>query len=279
MGYVTRHTARDAELPRRREELLTKALDDLTGDPDVLAIYLGGSLAKGNYDTYSDIDLHTIVDPGKRDSFIRQKRVRPKNWGKVLYFEDASAASPVVVVHYDCFVKMDTWYQTPSELVSSIWMKGLKALYDPHGLVNDVLEKSAQIEYIPTAEDVEQWRGKVFAYVHETYRSVMRGELYYAISYLDKFRWMMARGWYMEKDRWADSAWGVWSKLEGERSGLTDWQKELLAAWDCSRSPEQIMKTTASIVPEFMRLHKSLCVNTGLDVRQEWCAKMFEMAL
>lgn len=78
MGHVTRHAARDAELPKRREELLHNALDDLTGDPDVLAIYLAGSLAKGNFDTYSDIDLHTIVAPSARDTFIQQKRTRPK---------------------------------------------------------------------------------------------------------------------------------------------------------------------------------------------------------
>lgn len=187
--------------------------------------------------------------------------------------------SPVIVVHFDCFVKMDTWYQTPHELNSSIWMKGLKAVYDPNYVLKEVLDKSAEIEYAPTAEDVEQWRGKVFAYIHETYRSVIRNELYYAISHLDKFRWMMARGWYMENDQWVDSSWGVWSKLEGERSRLSDREKELLVSWDCTRSPEHIMKTIADMVPEFMRLHKSLCHKTGLDERREWCAKIIDMAL
>ncbi|MGB2993620.1 MAG: nucleotidyltransferase domain-containing protein, partial [Paenisporosarcina sp.] len=60
MGFVSRHVKRDQELPIFREQLLNRALEDLTSDQNVLAIYLGGSLGRGNYDAFSDIDLHTI---------------------------------------------------------------------------------------------------------------------------------------------------------------------------------------------------------------------------
>ncbi|WP_241993864.1 nucleotidyltransferase domain-containing protein [Mesobacillus foraminis] len=61
---------RDQSLPKHRDRLLEKALQDLTADPDVLAIYLAGSLARGNADVYSDIDLHTVVNPEKIEGFI-----------------------------------------------------------------------------------------------------------------------------------------------------------------------------------------------------------------
>jgi predicted nucleotidyltransferase len=61
VGFVSRHLERDLSLPKQRDAILEKALADLTLDANVLAIYLGGSLAKGKADLYSDIDLHTLV--------------------------------------------------------------------------------------------------------------------------------------------------------------------------------------------------------------------------
>lgn len=145
MGFVSKYEERDLNLPKHRDKLLENALNDLTNDPNVLAIYLGGSLAKGNYDNYSDIDLHIIVVADKKTDFIREKRERPKKWGKVLYYE-GSEFTPVVVTHYECFVKVDSFYKEPNELEPSVWLHGLKALYDPHGLVKSVLEQSSKIE-------------------------------------------------------------------------------------------------------------------------------------
>jgi predicted nucleotidyltransferase len=278
VGFVTRHKERDLKLPERRDMLLKNALDDLTNDPEVLGVYLGGSLAKGNDDLYSDIDLHIIVSSEKKAEFISKKRERPKKWGTVLYFEGPSY-TPVVVTHFDCFVKIDTHYKVPNELQPSIWLHGLKALYDPKGIIEKVFNESNKLTYKPTSEDIEVWRGKAFAYIHETYRAVMRNEYFYALSNLDRFRWLIAYGWYMEKEYRIDGSYGVWSKLEGDRSRLEEWQIVLLHSWDTTKHPEQIMKTMASIVPEFMRLNKVLCNLTGLEENEELCKKVLDMVL
>lgn len=158
-------------------------------------------------------------------------------------------------------------------------MHGLKALYDPHDIVKKVLEQSANIVYKPTMDEVEVWRGKVFAFMHETYRAVMRNEHYYALANLDKIRWHLAAGWYMEMGRRVDSSYGIWSKLERSRSHLKEWQLSLLESWDCSRCPNDMMKTMASMTPEFFRLNKQLCYKTGLDEKEEWCKKIIGLVL
>jgi predicted nucleotidyltransferase len=76
MEFQSKYKERDLELPKHRDKLLDNALDDLTNDSDVLAIYLAGSLGKGNFDNYSDIDLHIIVIPEKKPDFIQSKRIR-----------------------------------------------------------------------------------------------------------------------------------------------------------------------------------------------------------
>lgn len=274
MGFLSKHIERDLALPKQRCILLESALMDLTSDSNVLAIYQAGSLARGNFDHYSDIDLHIIVAPVQKANFIKNKRNRAAKWGNVLFYEDFNPSSPVVVTHYDSFVKLDSWYHSPEEVVPSIWLKGYKVLYDPNNIITEVIQESSTFVYIPTADEVEFWRGKLLALIHETYRAVMREEFYYALSNLDRVRWLIASGWYMEMEEHLDSPYGVWSKIEGKRSKLDQGQLSLLKSWECGRNSDQIMKTIASIVPEIFRLNKLLSMQVDIAEAEEHIRKV-----
>ena len=278
MGFVSRHLERDLSLPMHRNILLENALKDLTADSNVLAIYLGGSLAKKNFDNYSDIDLHTIVKPEKRAEFIKNKRDRAESWGEVLFHEDANPFSPVVVTHYDCFVKVDSWYHAPEEVESSIWLKGLQVLYDPNCMINEAIKDSANIVYRLSANEVEFWKGKTLAFAHETYRAVMREEMYHAKFNIDRLRWLIASGWYMEMEEHFDASYGSWSKVEGARSKLSKRQLSLLEKWECSRDAEEIMEKMVRMIPEILRLNKSLSKMAGIEENEEQFIKVLEMA-
>lgn len=276
-GFVSKHLERDLSLSKHRDILLENALNDLKLDMNVLAIYQAGSLARGNFDDYSDIDLHIIVNPERKVDFIKDKRNRASKWGSVLFFEDFNPSSPVVVTHYNSFVKVDSWYHAPEEVVPSIWLKGYKVLYDPNNIINMVIKESSLKVYKPSADEVEFWRGKILAFIHETYRAVMRDEVYYALSNLDKIRWLVVSGWYMKKKQHLDSPYGVWSKIEGKRSKLDPWQLSLLQSWDCGRNTNQIMKTMVSIVPEILRLNKYLSKQVNIEENESHIKKIIEM--
>jgi predicted nucleotidyltransferase len=149
MNQKLKHNQRDQELPNKREELLQKALTDLSADPKVLAIYLAGSLGRGDFDNYSDIDLHVVVKDGTKREFIKDKKSRAAKWGNVLFYEGVPT-SPVIVTHFDCFIKVDSWYKTFDEIESTIWQKGMKPIYDPSGILNPIVEevskKSLELE-------------------------------------------------------------------------------------------------------------------------------------
>jgi predicted nucleotidyltransferase len=277
VGFVSKHSERDSALPKYRDVLLKNALNDLTNDCNVLAIYVSGSLAKGNFDNYSDIDLHTIVTPEKKADFIKEKRNRASKWGEVLFYEDVNPSSPVVVTHFDCFIKVDSWYHTIEEVVPSIWLKGLEVRYDPHNLISNVIKESSNIVYKPSKEEVEFWRGKVMAFIHETYRAVMRNELFYALANLDRVRWFIASGWYMEMDEHLDSSYGVWSKIEGERSKLTNQQLSLLKSWNCSRNHHEIMGIIREMMPELLRVNKILCKRVEIEENEKLMLKVLQM--
>lgn len=272
MGFLSKHIERDLSLPKQLDILLRNALYDLTSDTNVLAIYQAGSLARGNFDQYSDIDLHTIVTPEKKADFIKDKRNRASKWGHVLFFEDFNLSSPIVVTHYDSFVKVDGWYHSPEEIKPSIWLKGYKVLYDPHNLISKIIQESSYEVYKPPCNEVEFWRGKTLAFIHKTYRAVLRNELYYALSNLDKIRWLIASGWYMEMEQNLDSPYGVWSKIEDKRSQLKCYYL-FLEDWNCGRNANQIMKTMASIVPEILRLNKLLSKQVNIEDNKDYFKK------
>ncbi|MGZ9816857.1 nucleotidyltransferase domain-containing protein [Peribacillus simplex] len=157
-GFVSKHLERDAFLPKQRDILLENALKDLSANPDVLAIYLAGSLVKGNDDNYSDIDLHTVVNSKRKADFLKGKRNRANNWVNVTFHEDYNTSSPYVVTLYNTFVKVDSWYHASEEIVPSIWLKEVEVIYAPFNVMSHVIKESAKLVYKPSADDVEHWR-------------------------------------------------------------------------------------------------------------------------
>ncbi|GKV55823.1 hypothetical protein NCCP2222_17700 [Sporosarcina sp. NCCP-2222] len=270
---------RDLGLPKYRKQLLDKALDDLINDTGVMAVFEGGSLARGNYDLYSDIDLHVIVNPGMQQQFIESKRARSAKWGAVLFYEESSPVSPVIVTHYEGFVKVDSWYQVIEDITPSIWLQDLQVYYDPYSLLTPIFEEAEKLKYTPDLRDIEWWRGKVFAFLHEAYRSTMRGEMYSALSNIDRLRWLIAYGWYMEIEIHLKSSYGVWSKIEGTRSQLKDWQQVKLAEWDCRRDQKDILETIANLSSEFYQLNVDISKKFGIHSDEERCRRIIEMII
>ncbi|WP_422124568.1 aminoglycoside 6-adenylyltransferase [Planococcus sp. X10-3] len=257
---------------------MERARKDLERDPDVLAIYLAGSLAKGNADNFSDIDLHTIVKKEKLPSFIAAKKERARKWGDVLFFE-GTASSPVIVSHFDSFVKVDSWYHSAEGIEPSIWLQEMKVLYDPNDILKRVKQTSERLQYKVAAGEVDFWRMKMLAFIHETYRAAMRGEAYYALANLDSARWLMASGWYMEMEQHLDSPYQVWSKVEGSRSRLNAEQLQLLAHWEAGRDTSSILEALESISTQFVLLNKKLSKRVGIEDCGEMVSKALGMVL
>lgn len=274
----SKHDQRDLELPEFRQKLMQIIEQDVLQDEDIVTVFYGGSIGKEDTDLYSDIDLRLIVKPEKFSCFLENKRQRTWCWGNVLFFEDPGTQIPFIVAHYDCFIKVDSFYYRPHDLKPSIWLKEIKVVHDSKGILKNVIEESMKLTYEPTKEEIELWRLKFFAYLHEVYRRVRRKEYFYALRAVDYLRWSVVTGWNMEAGRISNSP-VDWSRLEGERSNLATWQLELLEQWDCSRNESQIMKVLVSITKEFRFVHKKLCEISELKERTDWVDKIFDMVL
>lgn len=275
VGFEIKHKERDLEIPKHRQNLINQIELDLINDDNVLAVFYGGSIGNQITDLYSDIDLRVVVKDEVFEEYRLNKKHRAKNWGKVLFFEDF-AWSTYSIAHYNSFIKVDTFYYKAKDIQPSVWLQNIKIVYDTTGLMKDVLQKSMSLSYKPTVGEVELWRTKFFAYVHEAYRRIMRNEIYYALHCLDNLRLSMTTTWYMELGI-QPNTFGDWAKLEGKRSKLHDWQLRLLEHWYSTREPVEIKNVIKSMVPEFKRVHQSLCAKTGLEEEHQWVDEILSM--
>jgi predicted nucleotidyltransferase len=276
MSVIFKHESRDLRLPELRKVLLDTIVRSLKVNSDVMALFLGGSLARGNADIFSDIDLRIVVNEAKYKEYIQRKQMLARDWGKVLFFEDMNPNAPYTIAHYDFFIKVDVFFYTASQLQPSIWLKEISSLYDPEGIVSEVRSQSQQIQYVVTAQEVKQWRGKIFAYLHEIYRRVRREEYYYALGQMNNLRAFVVNGWNMEMDRHSNDVWD-WSKVEGQRTELNQVQLSLLESWSCGRNQAEIMETMITMIPEITRLHQVLCNKTGLEKNMSVFNKVLEL--
>jgi predicted nucleotidyltransferase len=274
----TKHEERDANLIKEREKLKNEINRDLIQDKNVLAVFYGGSMAKGNHDWFSDLDLRIVVKDEVYEEYRKNKKERAKRWGDVLYYEDFPWAMHTVA-HYKSFVKVDAFYYRKEDLKPSHYMKEESQIeYDPYGIVAGVREQSEGLYYELSPGEFEIWRSKFFAHMHEVYRRMKRGELYYALHSLDMMRWSVAAGWEMADDRQPNAP-GEWSKYEGERSPFNKNQQDLLAGWEAGRVPEDIYEVMKEIVPEFKRVHSRLCAKLVLNEQTEWVDEIVGLVL
>lgn len=278
MGFGAKFEERDLKLPSVLEKMNRAITSDLTEDPNVLAFFYGGSIAKGNSDLYSDLDLRIIVKDEHYEEYRRNKKERARRWGEVLFYEDFPWAAHSVA-HYTDFVKVDSFYYKKADLKPSLYVKEeTKIIYDPYNIVERVVQESQTLTYQLTEENFEIWRGKFFAHMHEVYRRIKRDELYYALSSLDMMRWSIAAGWDMEADRNPNQM-GVWSKYEGKRSSLDHAQLSLLESWHSDRNPARILTVMVSIISEFKSLHTRLCNKLSIEEDATWIDEIIKKVI
>lgn len=277
VGLETKNKERDILLTKHRQELMDTIELDLIKDENVLAVFYGGSIGNEETDLYSDIDLRIVVKDEVYEEYRLNKKQRASNWGNVLFYEDFHWAN-YSTAHYRSFIKVDSFYYKTEHMKPSIWTQKLKIVHDPTGLIHGVLTKSVTLTYSPTILEIEHWRTKFFAYLHEAYRRVMRKEIYYALHNLDNLRLSMITGWYMEAGI-QPNTFGDWAKLEGDRSKLSERQLTLLVQWHSSREQEEILTVMKSIIPEFIQVHKQLSEQYGVDENTEWVKEIIDLVM
>jgi predicted nucleotidyltransferase len=160
--------------------------------PGVVGLFVSGSVAEGTADAWSDLDVRVVVEEKHFKQFCAQRHTAPESWGQ-LFFNTGAMGPHMCVSHFAPLVKVDVFYYRPADLVPSPWIaRGVRVLLDEHGVVRDLMERSAGMTFRADLAEVDWTINNAFANAHEVVRRVERGELAYAQSLLAAVRWHIA---------------------------------------------------------------------------------------
>ncbi|MCG8270398.1 nucleotidyltransferase domain-containing protein [Aquamicrobium sp. NLF2-7] len=138
-----------------RDKLLETAVGFFSADPAVVGVFLGGSLAAGSADAWSDIDLRVVVTSDRHSHYVDQRREIPKQWSGFLFNEWVPGAQHCVS-HFRPFGKIDIFYYDAAALTPSPWYRlPIRILHDPEGFVADLVERSAELSFTVSADDLD----------------------------------------------------------------------------------------------------------------------------
>jgi len=181
-----------AALVTARDRLLATATEYFIRQADVVGLYLGGSLAAGTADPYSDIDLRVVIETDACRRFVDRRLDIPRAWDGFLFNEWLDGATHCVS-HFRPFVKIDIFYLDAAALVPSPWLAlPIGILHDPQGIVADVVARSRGLAFVATEAEIDRSLSRGIAALHEAYRRIRRGEFIYAQALLDELRYHMA---------------------------------------------------------------------------------------
>lgn len=175
-------------LVEARDERLANAVRFLSAEPNVVGIFLGGSLGAESGDAFSDIDLRVVVKSDHHASFIKRRLDIPSAWPGFIFNEWILGAQHCVS-HFEPFGKIDIFYLDEAQLQASPWYGlPIRVLYDPKGIIATLLDRSKTLAFEVHANEVSRSISKGLAALHETIRRAKRGELIYSQTLLDELR-------------------------------------------------------------------------------------------
>lgn len=255
---------RSSSLVSGRNRLLSFASEAFAANPDVVGVFLGGSLAAGTADAYSDIDLRVIVHAKRHSEFVARRCQIPSEWPGFLFNEWVPGAQHCVS-HFRPFNKIDIFYLSADAVEPSPWLAlPTTVLHDPSGVIATLQERSRNLSFAIDLGEVERSISKGIAAAHEVFRRTRRGELLYALTLLDELREHM-----MKADDWLHGrtpADALSSKFDDRGSAAV---VKCLAASFCAYDKDALDLALTSLVSlyreQVMALHKTLSLDRPLS--------------
>ncbi len=102
------------------------------GCPEVRAVFLKGSLAKGISDEHSDVDFYCLVEPELLESFLEKRLSLLERYRPVIYHSESNFVGPQMVAVFDDGLHFDLYTVTEETFPL---VGAFQALHDPHKLL------------------------------------------------------------------------------------------------------------------------------------------------
>ena len=188
---IERHLPSLARLPQHRE-LLERAFARLKDDAGAVGLVVGGSLAHGGADFYSDVDLYVVVRDGAFEEVFAERDPIAEAVGSPLFAFDVDpvpGGSTDHIVVYEGPVKFDFMYLRESDLEPHPKWVDCAVLKDTDGRVGALVARSEALGLGgPSAEDLSELNQKFWTWCWYVFGKIERGELWEALDGLHSTR-------------------------------------------------------------------------------------------
>lgn len=126
----------------RLDEAIARIAGAAADDGLCEAVVLKGSIARGDADEFSDIDLYLVASPQSRDEVLARRERYLAAYGDVVFLEDVDFGLPQKVAIFSDALHVDLYVAEPQQVGTA---DPVVAGYDPQGIFDAV---------VPTRPDV-----------------------------------------------------------------------------------------------------------------------------
>ncbi|WP_225986019.1 nucleotidyltransferase domain-containing protein [Psychrobacillus glaciei] len=127
------------------EEALEAIVSSLKKDIRSQAIFLKGSMGRGEQDEHSDIDLYCLVNEEDEEEFLQSRLYHLESYNKLLFHDSIFIVAPQILAVYENLVHVDLFTVTEHTYIEKDF---LKVLYDP----NYKMEKYKQTQNLELSD-------------------------------------------------------------------------------------------------------------------------------
>ena len=248
----------------RQEALIAAATSWAQADERVRGLLLKGSLARGEGDERSDLDLVIVTLAGHLEELWAERHKTAERLGDWLggFDEVAWQAPNTFIGFYDGPVKGDFFYQE-AEPQPDPWLRdGFVALVDPDGLARPLEERLAREPVMPELDgfDAHAWDWLWWIDV----KLSRGGQSWLVHIELVKFVETMLLGGHnaLTPEPWRGAS-------HVERRLSAEVQAELSAALPAAPEPEELRRALATALELYLRLRLRLSGERGMPLSDE----------
>lgn len=159
-------------------DVIEVILNSLKQDNRVQAIFLKGSIGRGEQDEHSDIDLYCLVNEEDVEEFLHSRVNHLKSYNKLLFYDDIFIVAPQIIAVYENLVHVDMYTVTERTYIERDFMK---VLFDP----NNNLDKFTQNQNLKLSDqEFQDAVDDVAWFLFQYKKSSDRGNDIWAVSML-----------------------------------------------------------------------------------------------
>jgi len=123
----------------KRYNAIEAVSETILRDSLVEALIIKGSIARGDDDDYSDVDMYAVVSPENREEFLSKRIQHLEAYMPLVYWSESDFVGPQIVGVFEDALHFDLYTVTPDDIPKT---DDIKVLYDKRGLFKSY-EKAA----------------------------------------------------------------------------------------------------------------------------------------